>query len=348
MKKFLVLAFGLLSLFNLSACTEKDARTIYEEALNNMKELDSVKMTVDMEIAMNDGESSLNIPLDMVFIGEKMNDEDPLLYLEMSSDFMGETTISKQWIKDNKTYSDVDGNKEILESATLKDSDEVFDFDFSQKLENATISSEDDYIKLASEISFEDLKSLLSSTTSASSSLDLIDTDDPVLITIFISEDQYIDHMKLSYSSGMQDGESASFDISYNYSDFDKAKVPDFDPTEFGELYESGYVYGLYDLTYDNANDLIARGYKDMGDYVYYNGEYNIDLEYKRLYDDDATIIYDWEYDQSTRYDEDMKVVCTFDFTFNNFVEGEDQSCDRNELEAYRDAYNELAKSILE
>ena len=354
MKKSIQSLFALMLVLLLASCSQEtlDAKAIYKAALDNMNGLDSIKMTIDMDIEINstDEASSLSMPMDITFVVEDMKTDAPIIYTEANTNILGATSNSKQWVKDGITYIDTDGMKSISEGVEFGDADEVLGIDMSESLTDMQAERIDDKINITASLPLDTFKELMASSMSDTSILDQF-TMDNASFELTINNDNYIESMKLD--TGVIDIEglgNMSLKATYTYSDYGTATVPEFDPSEFGETgsYESGYVYGEYDLTIENADDLIAMGYQDMGEDVYYNGTYAIDLEYKQFTINDASIIYDWEYDQTGVYDADMNPICAYDHTFEEFATGDENICPISDFTYVREAYNELASSILE
>ena len=351
MRKLAIICLSLLLGMTMFGCSESlDGKAIYQDALAKMSELDSIKMemVMDLDIGWGENESSLSIPMNITFIGEDINSDDPRLYTETTVEFMGVSSTNKQWMQDGLTYSDSDGEKEILEGVDFGEAEEVLNVDFGTDLTINNAVKEGDNIKIEATIPYETFKDLLANSMGDTSSIEDFETDDPIAINIFVDSDGYISQMDLNMELTMAEVGTMSLDATYTYSDINEASIPDFDPVEFGGLYQSGYVYGDYDLKIEDANALIALGFEDMGDYVYFDGEYYIDLEYKQLYNQDGSIIYDWEFDQGLYYGGSEDPKCVYDFTLEYYTSGDESICDIPTLQSYRDAYNEIAASILD
>lgn len=355
MRKIFVLLLSVC-LFVISGCSSQDldGKAIYESALANMNKLDSIKMQMDMQLSIeaeneDDSDLSVTLPIKIVLIVTDMQSADQSGYVETSVSILGNSSTSKQWIKDGLVYIDENGTKSVAENTTDDVLIDLDSTDVSNDLEDIKATKVDDKYKIEAKLPFAAFKDMMSS-SGAESVLEEMTSEEDIPITIIVNAENYIESMTMNTSIVMADVGTMVMDCEYTYDDYNEASLPEFDESEFlsDEMYESGYVYGEYDLTLDNAQDLMAMGYEDLGDYVYHNGEYYIDLEYKQIYTDSALIFYDWEYDQSFAYDSEMNPVCLYDFTFEELSQGDESSCDVESFIALRAAYNEIAKSILE
>ena len=201
--------------------------------------------------------------------------------------------------------------------------------------------------KIDAKIPFDTFKDLMGSSLEDTAMLDQLTLDD-VSLTIIIA-DGYIEAMELD--TGAIDIEGLgemTIEASYAYADLNEAAVPEFDPSEFDDdRYQAETVYGEYDLTLENGDDLVALGYEYVGEDTYYNGLYIIDLEYKQIANDDLSVIYDWEYDQTAVYDVDMNAICGYDHTLNMYGLGDESVCPLSDIGYLREAYNDIAERIL-
>ncbi len=351
MKKILkILLVGILA-STLVACQseEIDAVSIYQEARANMEALDSYTMETAMVMSVSgedeDGSAvEISIPIDMTYILVGLTTDESSEYYSVSANFLGTESSIEGWFVDGVCYIDEDDYKYKYTAEDIEITS-VDIFTYIDETEAITgVANEEGYtLELNIEGStFMEIMSALSEGSTSELFAD-VTIDDTVTITMEVDGDGYITSVSVAVTIELTDVGTLDMTADFTYYDFDSATLPEFDADSFID-YSTSYdtVYGDYDLTTDYAEALIAAGYEDMGDYLYYNGTYIIDLELKQIYSADA--LYDWEYDQGIVFDEDFNLVCSYDFIND---EG-DEDCDATSMQELREAYNELASSILE
>ncbi len=359
MKKIVkVLLVGLLTL-TLTACQSEqlDAASIYQTARDNMQALDSFTTEVSMVMSMSSGSEDsgniqISIPINMTYVLVEADSESPEMYMLMSVNMLGMSSSYEQWYIDGISYIDEDGDRYIETSEDV----EILSYDLLSidEMKSVSATRNSDGYDLEIVVDGLSLMNLIMGElgdSSASSLFSDIEIADSVTLTVQVSADYYITAASIAMSFDVADVESFDLTADYSYYDFNSSSLPDIDTSNFtdGSTTDSDYsytdfIYGDYDLTTDYAEDLIALGYEDIGNYMYDNGTYIIDLEYKLIYY--QGVVYDWELDEGYLYNDDYSVYnCYYDFVFDI---SDDDGCDVSTLQSLRDTYNELASSILE
>ena len=339
----------ILSIFILFGCEEKlDTEKILEDVKKEMSDLTSLKVNADLDVSLSGSEEGLlNIPVKMVIIQEGLNTNRLKSYLETSVSFLGQEAIMKEWTVDGTVYKEEDGVKTYSYEDTAENLDSAAFFASFFELKEADsfeARKDGEDIVLSTVIENDDLNSLMSAIFNSAE----FSFANPIAIDIIISEDDLIKGMNFDFEMNFEGMGTFTIGAEMSLSEYDEAYIPYFDPVEFSDegSYEAGYVYGDYDITYDQIAELESLGYIDYGDDVYSNGTDYIDLELKQFYSS-FYMVYDWEYDQVYEYTQDHSLVCTYDFD-TGIVEGDEDVCNIEEYQQLKDAYNDLAKEILE
>ncbi len=331
-----LLLVGLLAI-TLVACGSEtvDAASIYENARANMEGLDSYTMETAMVMTISaesdDGTvEELSMTSDMTYILVDLSSDSPSAYHSYSVSIDEEESTIEYWLIDGVLYIINDENKYTQEAGDA-DASSVDLLTFIDEAEDMTATSNEDGYTLEIVVEGSVFLEIMTAMNSETDLFSDATVEEDVTFTVEINGDGYITAVSVAASIELTDAGTLTVSSDVTYYDFDSSSLPDIDTDSF-----------TTGLTTDNADDVIAAGYEDMGDNIYSNGTYIIDLELQQIYSADG--VYDWEYDQGAIFDEDLNIACGYDFASGTG----DEDCDVSVIETLRDVYNELASSILE
>ena len=348
MKKLTAVIITLLLLMT-SACTSSkiDAKQLYNDASAKMQNLNSLTVNMQLEMKIQSGEDGANIaiPMEIKMAIEGIKTGEFKEYTTVNTNIFGEKLNIQTWYQDAYLYIN-DGESKIKQATEIKDPKALLgafnpDSQDNKLFDSIEAKTIQDGYELTLTLTKQHFEKLLKE-ADQDELLNIINLKDDIVCTMNINNEGYFDKMNFNFNMTTQ-GVEVAMVANLALSNFNQENLcPSFDPAEF-----IGFDLPAFNQSIDDDNlslDDVAT-LNDLGfvgeDGVLSDGEYILDLiNCGIMRVDEPNYIYDWDLYLAV----DLENACTYDYEFNEYLEGE--GCDFTRIDQLKAAYEELIKKV--